>query len=67
MPAWYRDLPDQFHALFEVADVRVVKPLGMGLDESAVEAVKTWKFRPGRSNDTAVPVRVLIEVTFHLF
>ncbi len=50
-----------------VADVRVVKPLGMGLDESAVEAVRTWKFLPGRSNDAPVAVRVLVEVTFHLF
>ena len=48
-------------------DVRVVKPLGLGLDEKAVEAVKTWKFKPAMKNATPVPVRVMVEVSFRLF
>jgi len=50
-----------------VADVRVAKPLGMGLDEKAVEAVRTWRFKPGVRNGIAVAVRVLVEVSFRLF
>jgi TonB family protein len=50
-----------------VDDVRVVKPLGLGLDEKAEETVKTWKFKPALRNGLPVPVRVLVEVTFRLF
>jgi TonB family protein len=50
-----------------VADCRVVKPLGLGLDEKAVEGVKIWKFKPAMRNGTPVPVRVMVEVSFRLF
>lgn len=50
-----------------VTDCRVVKPLGMGLDEKAVESVKTWKFKPAMRNGSPVPVRVMVEVSFRLF
>jgi len=50
-----------------VTDARVVKPLGMGLDEKALEAVRTWKFKPALRNGTPVPVRVSVEVMFRLF
>jgi TonB family protein len=48
-------------------DVAVVIPLGEGLDENAVEAVKTWRFQPGTSKE-GQPVRVLtnIQVSFRL-
>ncbi len=48
-------------------DVRLVKPLGMGLDEKALETVRTWRFRPGRRNNVPVPVSMLVEITFRLF
>ncbi len=50
-----------------VQDARVVKPLGLGLDENAVQTVKTWKFLPAKRNGAPVPVRVMVEVTFRLF
>lgn len=50
-----------------VTDCRVVKPLGLGLDEKAVETVRTWKFKPALRNGTPVPVRVMVEVSFRLF
>ncbi len=50
-----------------VMDCKVVKPLGMGLDEKAVESVRTWKFKPAMRNGTPVPVRVMVEVSFRLF
>jgi TonB family protein len=51
-----------------VTDVREVsKPLGEGLDEKAIETVKTWKFKPASRNGVPVPVRVTVEITFRLF
>jgi TonB family protein len=50
-----------------VTDSRVVRPLGLGLDEKAVETVRTWKFKPALRNGVPVPVRVIVEVTFRLF
>jgi len=47
-------------------DIHVVKSLGMGLDEKAVEAVEKWKFKPGMKGGTAVNVRATIEVNFRL-
>jgi TonB family protein len=47
-------------------DLRVVRPLGLGLDEKALEAVQKWKFRPGMLNGKAVAVAATIEVNFRL-
>ena len=47
-------------------DVHVVKSLGMGLDEKAMEAVAKWKFKPGLRGGVAVNVRASIEVNFRL-
>lgn len=48
-------------------DIRVQRSLGMGLDEQALKAVKTWKFEPGRRNGAAVAVQVNVEVNFRLY
>jgi protein TonB len=50
-----------------VTDARVAKPLGLGLDEKALETVRTWKFKPAQRNGTPVPVHVMVEVSFRLF
>ncbi len=50
-----------------VTTCRVIKPLGLGLDEKAVETVRTWKFKPALKNGTPVPVQVTVEVSFRLF
>jgi TonB family protein len=47
-------------------DVHVVKSLGMGLDEKAMEAVAKWKFKPGMKGGQAVNVRAQISVNFRL-
>jgi TonB family protein len=49
-------------------DIRVAKGLGLGLDEKAIEAVRSWRFKPalgpdGRPSAVSAP----IEVTFRLF
>jgi periplasmic protein TonB len=48
-------------------DIEVVKSLGMGLDEKAIEAVRRWLFRPGTNNKgVPVSVRAQVKVTFTL-
>ena len=47
--------------------VRVIRPLGMGLDEKAVEAVRQYKFKPAMLQGKAVPVEINIEVNFHIY
>jgi TonB family protein len=47
-------------------DINVLKGIGSGLDEKAVEAVQTWRFRPGTKDGEAVKVRAQIEVNFRL-
>ena len=42
------------------------KPLGDGLDEKAIETVKTWKFKPATLEGVPVPVRVRVMVVFRL-
>ena len=49
-----------------VTDVRVLKPLPLGLDQSALEAVKRWKFSPGTLNGQPVPVIYNLTVNFRL-
>jgi protein TonB len=46
---------------------RVVRSLGMGLDEKALEGVKTWKFDPSKKDGRAVAVEMNIEVAFNLY
>jgi TonB family protein len=46
--------------------VRVVRSLGFGLDEKAIEALRQWKFQPAKQNGVAVPVALNIEVNFNL-
>jgi len=48
-------------------NIRVVRSLGMGLDEKAVERVRTWLFEPGKRNGTPVAVAMNLEVDFRLF
>lgn len=45
---------------------KVVKPLGLGLDEKAIEAVQKWRFRPAQKDGRAVAVLATVEVNFRL-
>ncbi|MBM3761058.1 MAG: TonB family protein [Acidobacteria bacterium] len=47
-------------------DIRVIRPLGLGLDEKAIEAVMKWRFKPGLKDGAAVPVQATVEVNFRL-
>jgi TonB family protein len=46
--------------------LKVVRSLGYGLDENAIQALKQWKFRPGMKSDISVDVALNIEVSFSL-
>jgi protein TonB len=48
-------------------DIRVLQSLGMGLDEKAIEALRRWRFEPGRKDGIPVAVQVNVEVNFHLY
>lgn len=50
-----------------VRNVRIVKRLGMGLDDEAEKTISTWKFKPSLRNGVPVPVQVQVEVSFRLF
>jgi len=45
---------------------KVIKSLGLGLDEKAMEAVKQWKFKPGYKDGKPVAVVATVEVFFRL-
>ncbi len=47
--------------------IRVLRGIGMGLDEKAVEAVRQYKFKPGMENGKPVVTEVNIEVNFQIF
>jgi periplasmic protein TonB len=47
-------------------DIHVIRPLGLGLDEKAIEAVAKWRFRPAMKGGHAVAVQANIEVNFRL-
>jgi len=48
-------------------DLRVVRSLGLGLDEKAIAAIRQWRFEPGRKDGIAVAVQVNVEVNFRLY
>jgi TonB family protein len=47
-------------------NLQVLRGLGLGLDEKAVDAINRWRFRPGSKDGNPVPVSATIEVNFRL-
>jgi TonB family protein len=46
---------------------RVVRALGMGLDEKALDAVRRYRFKPAMKDGKPVPVMITVEVNFRLY
>jgi len=49
------------------ADIRVIRHLGMGLDEKAIDAVRQYKFRPAMFQGHSVAVQMVVNVAFNLY
>ena len=49
-----------------VTDAKIIKGIGAGCDEAALNAVKKTKFKPGKQRGKAVRVQVSIPVVFKL-
>jgi protein TonB len=47
--------------------VHVIRGVGMGLDEKAMEAVRQYKFKPAMENGKPVLVELNVEVNFQIF
>jgi protein TonB len=47
--------------------VRVIRGIGMGLDEKAMEAVRQYKFKPAMKDGKPVTVEMNVEVNFQIF
>jgi len=48
-------------------DIHVSRPLGMGLDQKAIEAVNRWRFEPAMKDGKPVAVQINVEVNFRLY
>jgi TonB family protein len=49
------------------SQVTIVRPIGFGLDEEAVAAVRNSQFMPGTQDGKPVPVLVNLQVTFRIY
>jgi TonB family protein len=47
-------------------EIKVLRALGMGLDEKAVEALGKWKFRPAMKDGKPVRVKANVEINFRI-
>jgi len=47
-------------------DLHVVKSVGAGLDEKALDSVSKYRFKPAMKDGNPVPARITVEVSFRL-
>ena len=45
-------------------EIKVVRSLGLGLDQKAVEAMQKWRFKPAMKDGKPVPVSANVEIQF---
>jgi TonB family protein len=50
-----------------VQSIKLVRPLGLGLDDSARATIQKWRFHPGTRNGEPVAVELNVETGFHLY
>jgi TonB family protein len=51
----------------KMADVWVVRKLGLGLDQKAIATVRQWRFEPATEAGQPVPILINIQVQFRLY
>lgn len=51
----------------DVREIELQRPLGLGLDENAAEAVSKWKYKPSMRGGVPCPMRVRVEVIFRRY
>jgi protein TonB len=49
-----------------VTNAKIIKGIGAGCDEAAIDAVRQTKFKPGKQRGTPVKVQVSIPIVFKL-
>ena len=49
-----------------IRNPRIIRGIGLGLDEKAIEAVNKWRFKPGMKDGKPVIVAAQVEVNFRL-
>jgi periplasmic protein TonB len=47
-------------------EIKLIRGLGKGLDEKAVECVQKWHFKPATRNGEPVSVKATVEINFRL-
>lgn len=48
-------------------NIQIVRPVGMGLDEKAIEAAQQYRFKPAMMDGHPVSKRINIEINFRLY
>jgi periplasmic protein TonB len=51
----------------EPRDIRLLRGLGFGLDQKAIDAVRQWRFQPALKDGHPVSVQIKVEVGFRLY
>ncbi len=47
--------------------IRVLRGIGLGLDQKAIEAVRQYRFKPALEDGKPVPVELQVEVNFNIY
>ena len=48
-------------------NLRIVRPLGLGFDENAIAAIRTWTFKPATKDGVPVSCDAMVSVEFRLY
>jgi TonB family protein len=50
-----------------IVSIKLERALGRGLDENAMEELKSWRFEPATRKGQPVAVEMMTEVSFNLY
>jgi Gram-negative bacterial TonB protein C-terminal len=55
------------HSPGHVRDVKIVTPVGLGLDEEGIKVVNKWRFEPGQKDGVPVAVRLNVSMSPRMY